>query len=115
MMEGKRQVTPCREMSFLTFLPQMAFYRRDFSVQLHSEISARTVLVRTVQRWEEFESLPVHRHEHAKAGTVYGYAEELGEWLESRTAPVARQGPSPRKKRSASRLIVLPFRLSAPR
>src|SRR5881398_3209855 len=29
--------------------------------------------VRTVQRWERTEGLPVHRHEHKKKSTVYAY------------------------------------------
>jgi hypothetical protein len=33
--------------------------------------------VRTVQRWENTEGLPVHRHEHLKKSTVYAYASEL--------------------------------------
>ena len=40
--------------------------------------------VRTVQRWEKEEGLPVHRHQHAKAGTVFAYASELDAWHESR-------------------------------
>ncbi|HEX4541828.1 MAG TPA: tetratricopeptide repeat protein [Candidatus Acidoferrum sp.] len=40
--------------------------------------------VRTVQRWEKSESLPVHRHEHQKKSTVYAYAGELDEWRRNR-------------------------------
>src|SRR5258707_12481465 len=40
--------------------------------------------VRTCQRWEKQEGLPVHRHLHEKLGTVYAYRHELGAWLESR-------------------------------
>ena len=29
--------------------------------------------VRTVQRWEKDEFLPVHRHAHARQDTVYAY------------------------------------------
>src|SRR4029077_9748802 len=29
--------------------------------------------VRTVQRWETLEALPVHRHQHQKNGTVYAF------------------------------------------
>src|SRR6516165_10646827 len=39
---------------------------------------------RTVQRWEKFEGLPVHRHEHLKKSTVYAYASELDEWVKKR-------------------------------
>jgi len=40
--------------------------------------------VRTVQRWEKTESLPVHRHEHQKKSTVYAYASELDDWRKKR-------------------------------
>jgi len=37
--------------------------------------------VRTVQRWEKTEGLPVHRHEHQKKSTVYAYSGELDAWF----------------------------------
>jgi len=40
--------------------------------------------VRTVQRWERTEDLPVHRHEHKKKSTVYAYAGELDAWIKQR-------------------------------
>jgi TolB-like protein/tetratricopeptide (TPR) repeat protein len=40
--------------------------------------------VRTVQRWERTEGLPVHRHEHKKKSTVYAYAGELDAWIKRR-------------------------------
>src|SRR2546426_1620915 len=40
--------------------------------------------VRTVQRWEKTEDLPVHRHEHRKKSTVYAYARELDDWFKKR-------------------------------
>jgi TolB-like protein/cytochrome c-type biogenesis protein CcmH/NrfG len=40
--------------------------------------------VRTVQRWERTEDLPVHRHEHKKKSTVYAYAGELDAWIKNR-------------------------------
>src|SRR5262245_39779120 len=36
--------------------------------------------VRTVQRWEKKEGLPVHRHQHDKLGTVYAFPSELDAW-----------------------------------
>lgn len=36
--------------------------------------------IRTVQRWEEVEGLPVHRHVHAKGGTVFALKSEIQEW-----------------------------------
>ena len=40
--------------------------------------------VRTVQRWEGREGLPVRRHMHDKLGTVYAYKPELEAWLNNR-------------------------------
>ncbi len=41
--------------------------------------------VRTVQRWERAERLPVHRHEHAGGGgTAYAFTREVDAWRESR-------------------------------
>src|SRR5437016_10679033 len=40
--------------------------------------------IRTVQRWEKSEGLPVRRHEHQKRSTVYAYASELDEWFKKR-------------------------------
>ena len=40
--------------------------------------------VRTVQRWEKTEGLPVRRHRHIVGGTIYAYRPELDAWWESR-------------------------------
>src|SRR5262245_53120897 len=48
--------------------------------------------VATARRWEKREALPVHRHHHAKLGSVYAYREEIDRWLERRRQPVE---PSP--------------------
>src|SRR5712692_2110172 len=40
--------------------------------------------VRTVQRWETTEGLPVKRHEHQKKSTVYAYSSELDDWVRKR-------------------------------
>ena len=45
--------------------------------------------IRTVQRWEREEGLPVHRLAHAKRGTVYADRAELAAWWESRRMPAA--------------------------
>jgi len=60
--------------------------------------------VRTIQRWEAKEGLPVHRHLHDTQVTVYAYPAELEEWLARRrpaqdagdSAASARAVPSPR-------------------
>ena len=67
--------------------------------------------VRTVQRWEKKEGLPVYRHLHDKLGSIYAYRNELTEWFNTRQqsgAPVAtgnrQEGPAEKVK-----LAVLPF------
>jgi TolB-like protein len=62
--------------------------------------------VRTVQRWEQTEGLPVHRHEHASVATVCAYTQEVDAWFGSRTAAA-----SPETMPLPKRLIILPFRL----
>jgi hypothetical protein len=41
--------------------------------------------VRTVQRWEAFESMPVHRHLHAKSGSIHAFRSELDAWQSGRS------------------------------
>lgn len=40
--------------------------------------------VRTVQRWEKREGLPVHRQFHVKASTVHAFRHEIDAWVENR-------------------------------
>jgi len=42
--------------------------------------------VRTVQRWERTEGLPVHRHHHSQRDSVYAYASEVDAWWRNRAA-----------------------------
>ncbi|MBV8051204.1 MAG: helix-turn-helix domain-containing protein [Acidobacteriaceae bacterium] len=50
--------------------------------------------VRTVQRWEKEEGLPVHRHRHLRGGTIYALASEIQEWLRARDARPASGQPN---------------------
>jgi Tol biopolymer transport system component len=43
--------------------------------------------VTTVRRWEKHEGLPVHRHLHAKLGSVHAFTDEIDEWWLKRTSP----------------------------
>lgn len=43
--------------------------------------------IRTVQRWEESESLPIHRHLHRKQGSVYAFKSELDAWWKNHAPP----------------------------
>jgi TolB-like protein/tetratricopeptide (TPR) repeat protein len=40
--------------------------------------------VRTVQRWERTEGMPVERHKHLNKSTVYAYKSELDKWIHER-------------------------------
>ena len=50
--------------------------------------------VRTVQRWEAKEGLPVHRHQHDKLSTVHAKSDELDAWLRSRASQASADGDS---------------------
>jgi len=66
--------------------------------------------VRTVQGWEKNEALPVHRHQHAKQGSVYAFRSELDAWRNARkgvaeAAPVSAVPPPPASNRRAILLV----------
>jgi tetratricopeptide (TPR) repeat protein len=42
--------------------------------------------VRTVQRWEKTDGLPIRRLYHEKRGSVYAFTEDLDAWVDSRQA-----------------------------
>ena len=42
--------------------------------------------VRTLQRWESREGMPVHRHLHDQQASVYAFTRELDDWRDSRAA-----------------------------
>ena len=54
--------------------------------------------VRSVQRWEKREGMPVHRHPHLKASTVYAFKSEIDGWLRGRAQTLS--GPHPVLKHS---------------
>src|SRR5262245_15797997 len=49
--------------------------------------------VRSVQRWEREEGLPVHRLAHEKRGSVYAYRHEVDAWWESRRRSLSNDVP----------------------
>jgi hypothetical protein len=49
--------------------------------------------VRTVQRWEKEEGLPIHRHAHQRRASVYAYPEELDAWWRDRGAHLPEPVP----------------------
>src|SRR5687767_11289675 len=51
--------------------------------------------VTTVQRWERVEGMPVHRHVHAKRGSVYAFRSELDAWRKNRRQQLDNEPPPP--------------------
>jgi len=66
--------------------------------------------VRTVQRWEKKEALPVYRHQHEKLGSVYAFRAELTKWFTTRQ-PAAAALATAQMKEAADKikLAVLSF------
>lgn len=73
------------------------------------------VAVRTAQRWEAAENLPVRRHRHAKLSSAYAYADELDRWWDSRPDAVGGKHAAKRRRSAKSAtsqavsIVVLPF------
>jgi TolB-like protein/Tfp pilus assembly protein PilF len=69
--------------------------------------------VRTVQRWEATEGLPVRRHQHRKLGSVFALKSEVAAWWESRSADLSPETravqPAEAGTARKMRLMVLPF------
>src|SRR5215475_12118186 len=63
--------------------------------------------VRTVQRWEKKEGLPVYRHQHEKLGSVYAFRGELNHWLTTRQPAAAGPATSQAKGSDKIKLAVL--------
>ncbi len=63
--------------------------------------------VRTVQRWEKEEGLPVHRQAHAKQGRVYAFRDEIDAWWESRRVSLQYEGAFAARFKSAWASVAL--------
>ncbi len=63
--------------------------------------------VKTVQRWEKREGMPVHRHVHDKLGSVYAYRSELDAWLSRRNPAAAPESPAETATPDRSRWLTL--------
>jgi len=50
--------------------------------------------VTTVQRWEKREGMPVHRHLHDRAGSIYAFTAELDAWARSRNVRLVQENVS---------------------
>jgi TolB-like protein len=65
--------------------------------------------VRTVQRWEKTEGLPVRRHKHRKLATVYAIKSELDSWRKGREFLRGSAAVMPTTVSVRRRLAVLAF------
>lgn len=71
--------------------------------------------VKTAQRWEKREGLPVHRHQHDRLGSVHAFADEVDAWREGRRRAqsdsgelaAARLNGSPRRRLPAAAALGL--------
>ena len=69
--------------------------------------------IRTVQRWEREEGLPVHRLAHDKRGSIYARREELAAWWQRRSHTLARSAISDAVDTSAAPRLERVTRTSA--
>jgi len=58
--------------------------------------------VRTVQRWEKDEGMPVHRHLHDRQDSIYAYGPELDAWWAGRRERLERQELSEGEPRAST-------------
>jgi phage terminase Nu1 subunit (DNA packaging protein) len=65
--------------------------------------------LRTVQRWEKTERLPVRRRRDRELETVYALKAELDSWRESRQPSRTSERSNPAAAKFRRRLAVLPF------
>src|SRR5260370_24059529 len=65
--------------------------------------------VRTVQRWERTEGLPVSRHLHQAQHTVYAFKSKIDTWMKERRTPGEPTAPLPLSVTTRRGLAVLPF------
>ena len=56
--------------------------------------------VRTVQRWEKEEGLPVHRHAHKKLGSIHGFKPEIDSWWAKRRGVLETSSPPKLSRRA---------------
>jgi len=63
--------------------------------------------IRSVQRWERGEELPVHRHVHQKGSTVYAYSNELDAWLWTRRPLEASSVTPPNANAGGASLTIM--------
>ncbi len=63
--------------------------------------------VRTVQRWERTEGLPVRRHQHLKRGSVCALSSELADWQRARQTGFRVPAPVPARRPAMDQIVRL--------
>lgn len=66
--------------------------------------------IRTVQRWEKNERLPVRRKVHDKLGSIYAFKKDLDAWWNEGHTGVEVESPTRSATTARPRLAVLPLR-----
>jgi TolB-like protein/Tfp pilus assembly protein PilF len=66
--------------------------------------------VRTAQRWERTEQLPIRRHRHLKQGSVHAFKSDIDEWRKKREPLLNLIDSVEPQRDKRTRLAVLPFR-----
>src|SRR5215470_7108567 len=66
--------------------------------------------VRTAQRWERTEQLPIRRHRHLKQGSVHAFKSDIDDWRKKREPLVTWIDSAEPQRDKRTRLAVLPFR-----
>jgi hypothetical protein len=61
--------------------------------------------VRTAQRWERREGLPIHRHSHSKGSSVWALKHEVDAWLASRDRVASEAAPNQECSEAAARSL----------
>ncbi len=69
--------------------------------------------VRTVQRWEQANGLPVHRHQRAHRAIPYAYSKELDDWWTRHSDIAPSDAPPNRKGRFIAAAVAVLFVLIA--
>ena len=65
--------------------------------------------VRTAQRWEKREGMPIHRHIHEKASSVCAFKHEIDAWLHSRIRAASGSAPKECSEPAVESLNPTPF------
>jgi hypothetical protein len=81
-MTDSNTITNCLETTKAESLESSALTRLDSWKAIADYLNRN---VRTAQRWETLEAMPVHRHGHETGHSVYAYKQEIDAWRSHRS------------------------------